>query len=222
MKEKIFLSFLLVCLAFAYSRAQQSATISGSVSNQNGKPMQGATVAETDGKNQTLTDDQGMFKLTVTSQKGSLTVSYIGYNTTVVPLKNQTIIRIVMSETSSTLDDVVVIGYGTVRKSDLTGSVGAVKESQLRERPAASIAQGLSGRIAGVQVNSNSGRPGGRTNVRIRGFSSINTSNNPLFVVDGVAMPVGIQVQATTAIDYLNPSDIVSIEVLKDASSTAI
>ena len=222
MKEKIFLSFLLVCLAFTYTSAQQPVIISGLVTNQDGKPMQGATVTQTDSKNQTLTDEQGMFKLNVSSQKGSLTVSYVGYNIAVVPIKNQNIFKIVLNETSSTLGDVVVIGYGSVKKSDLTGSVGTVKESQLRERPSASLAQGLSGRIAGVQVNSNSGRPGGRTNVRIRGFSSINTSNSPLYVVDGVAMPVGNQVQATQAIDYINPADIVSVEVLKDASSTAI
>ncbi|MEJ7587437.1 MAG: TonB-dependent receptor [Ferruginibacter sp.] len=222
MKEKIFLSCMLLCLAFMFAQAQQPITISGSVKNQKGQPMQGATVSQTDSRNETLTDDQGMFKFQVPSQKGTLTISYIGYASEVVPMSNQTSYQIILKETNSTLSDVVVIGYGSIRKSDLTGSVGTVKESQLKERPAASLAQGLSGRIAGVQVNSNSGRPGGRTNVRIRGFSSINTSNSPLYVVDGVAMPVGNQVQATQAIDYINPNDIVSVEVLKDASSTAI
>src|SRR5690606_29047908 len=93
---------------------------------------------------------------------------------------------------------------------------------QLKERPTPSLNQALQGKISGVQVNVNSGRPGGRTNVRIRGFSSINSSNNPLYVVDGVMMPQGNQAQYSTAIDYINPNDIVSVEVLKDASSTAI
>ena len=104
----------------------------------------------------------------------------------------------------------------------MTGSVGSVKVDQLQERPTPSLTQALSGRIAGVQVNNNSGRPGGRTTIRVRGFSSINASNNPLYVVDGVMLPQGTQNQFSSAIDYINPNDIVSVEVLKDASSTAI
>jgi TonB-dependent SusC/RagA subfamily outer membrane receptor len=114
-----------------------------------------------------------------------------------------------------------VVGYGTRRKSDLTGAVGSVRAAQLQERPAASLNQALAGRISGVQVNTNSGRPGGRTNIRVRGFSSINSSNNPLYVVDGVMLPQSNQAQASQAIDYINPNDIVAVEVLKDASSTA-
>ena len=120
------------------------------------------------------------------------------------------------------LDEVVVIGYGTQKRSDLTGAVGSVNVAQLNQRPATSLNQALTGRLPGVQVNTNSGRPGGRANVRIRGFSSINSSNNPLYVVDGVQLPMGNQAQASQAIDYINPNDIVSVEVLKDASSTAI
>ena len=124
------------------------------------------------------------------------------------------------------LAEVVVIGYGTQRKSDLTGSVGAVKEEEIKERQSPTVSQALAGRVPGVSVNVNSGRPGGQSNVRIRGFSSISTSNNPLYVVDGVIMPVGTQTDGSmalnNAIDNINPSDIASIEVLKDASSTAI
>ena len=116
----------------------------------------------------------------------------------------------------------VVVGYGTQKKSDLTGAVATVKASQLQERPAASLNQALAGRMPGVQVNTNSGRPGGQTNVRIRGFSSIQATSNPLYIVDGVALPMGTQSSNSNAIDYINPSDIASVEVLKDASATAI
>ncbi len=149
-------------------------------------------------------------------------ISFTGYVTKEVTVGNQSTINIQLSPQDESLNEIVVIGYGTARRSDLTGAVGSVKVEQLQERPAASLNQALSGRISGVQVNSNSGRPGGRSNVRIRGFSSINSSNNPLYVVDGIQLPVGNQAQASQAIDYINPNDIISVEVLKDASSTAI
>uniref|UniRef100_UPI0035939109 SusC/RagA family TonB-linked outer membrane protein n=1 Tax=Persicitalea sp. TaxID=3100273 RepID=UPI0035939109 len=135
---------------------------------------------------------------------------------------NRSTINLVLEADTRVLNEVVVIGYGTAKKSDLTGSVGSVKEAELQERPAPSLNQMLSGRMPGVQVNTNSGRPGGRTTVRIRGFSSINSSNNPLYVVDGVFLPQSTGNQFSNAIDFINPNDIVSVEVLKDASSTAI
>jgi TonB-linked SusC/RagA family outer membrane protein len=116
----------------------------------------------------------------------------------------------------------VVVGYGTVKKSDLTGAVGTVKSEALMERPVSSLNQGLSGRITGVNVTSNSGRPGGRANIRIRGSSSISVSNNPLYVIDGIILNAADLQNGSTPIDYMNPNDIASIEVLKDASSTAI
>ncbi|HEX8675988.1 MAG TPA: SusC/RagA family TonB-linked outer membrane protein, partial [Segetibacter sp.] len=146
----------------------------------------------------------------------------MGFEPQTISVGNQTAISITLKSAVAGLDEVVVVGYGTRRKSDLTGAVGSVRAGQLQERPAASLNQALAGRISGVQVNSNSGRPGGRTNIRVRGFSSINSSNNPLYVIDGVALPQSNQTQASQAIDYINPNDIVSVEVLKDASSTAI
>ena len=100
--------------------------------------------------------------------------------------------------------------------------MGSVKATQLQERPSPSLNQAIAGRVPGVQVNTNSGRPGGQTNVRIRGFSSINTSNNPLFIVDGIQLPVGTQNNNSNSIDFINPNDIASVEILKDASATAI
>ena len=139
-----------------------------------------------------------------------------------MPVGDRTTIDVALASDLTALEEVVVIGYGTQKRSDLTGAVGSVSEDKLKERPTSSLNQALSGKIAGVQVNNNSGRPGGRSNVRIRGFSSINSSNNPLYVVDGIQLPQGTKDQFSNAIDYINPNDVISMEVLKDASSTAI
>ncbi|MFT3946148.1 MAG: TonB-dependent receptor [Agriterribacter sp.] len=208
-----------------YSPFQASSIeIRGTVKDEKGEPLAGASVTVKGTKTGTVADAQGNFKINVPSEKSVLIIEHSGYEAFEARIGSERsfTVSLILDQRSASMDSVIVIGYGTTRKTDLTGSVASVKESTLKERPVASVAQGLAGRVSGVQVNSNSGRPGGRTNIRIRGFSSINTSNNPLFVVDGVAMPVGIQVQATSAIDYINPNDIVSIEILKDASSTAI
>src|SRR5690606_32098164 len=151
-----------------------------------------------------------------------LVFSFVGYQSSEVSVGDRTTIDLTLNPDATSLSEVVVIGYGVQKKSDLTGPVGSVSADRLQERPSASLNQAPAGRISGVQVNTNSGRPGGKTNIRVRGFSSINSSNNPLYVVDGVALPQGNQDQFSTAIDYLNPNDIASVEVLKDASSTAI
>lgn len=200
----------------------QSVIVKGSVHGNDGQPLAGASVSVKGTSQGVVSDENGNFSLPVPSSQSVLVVEYTGYLPQEIRLKNQTQVQITLTRQNLSLDSVVVIGYGTARKSDLTGAVATVKATQLAERPASSLAQGLAGRMAGVNVSANSGRPGGRTIVRIRGFSSINTSNNPLYVIDGVAMPVGLQVQATNAIDYISPDDIVSVEVLKDASSTAI
>src|SRR5690606_8257439 len=151
-----------------------------------------------------------------------LVFSFVGYQSSEVSVGDRTTIDLTLNPDATSLSEVVVIGYGVQKKSDLTGPVGSVSADRLQERPSASLNQAPAGRISGVQVNTNSGRPGGKTNIRVRGFSSINSSNSPLYVVDGVALPQGNQDQFSTAIDYLNPNDIASVEVLKDASSTAI
>jgi len=200
---------------------EDDVTIKGSVVDENGEPLPGATISVQGTTKGTVTNLDGNFSITV-PESSTLVVSFIGYEAQIIKVTNQTVLNIKLNQDASALEEVVVIGYGTQRKSDLTGSIGSVGETELNERPSPSLNQALAGRVAGVQVNVNSGRPGGRTNVRIRGFSSINSSNNPLYVVDGVMLPVGNQAQASNAIDYINPNDIVSVEVLKDASSTAI
>ncbi|WP_274185661.1 TonB-dependent receptor [Flavivirga sp. 57AJ16] len=200
----------------------QKIVISGIISDENGQPLPGANVLEKGTSNGTQTDFDGEFSLNVSDKNAILVISYIGFVSEEVRVNEQTNLNIKLKEDAAALEEVVLIGYGTQRKSDVTGAVGTVSGEKLKERSATSLNEALAGRISGVQVNTNSGRPGGRSNVRIRGFSSINSSNNPLYVIDGVQLPQGDQAQFSTAIDYLNPSDIASIEVLKDASSTAI
>ena len=196
-------------------------TVTGNVSDELG-PLVGANVLVKGTTNGAQTDFDGNFTLDGVEGSATLVFSYVGYKSQEVKVNNRSTVDVVMQEDASQLEEVVLIGYGSQKKSDLTGAVGQVDSEQLQERPATSLNQALSGKIAGVQVNTNSGRPGGKSNIRVRGFSSINSSNNPLYVVDGVQLPQGGLDQFSTAIDYLNPNDVVSIEVLKDASSTAI
>ncbi|UHG92905.1 TonB-dependent receptor [Spirosoma oryzicola] len=197
-------------------------TISGRVTDETNASLPGVSIVVKGSQRGTVTDSDGRYKLDVPNGDATLVFSFVGYLPQEVRLGAQGVIDVSLKTDNKVLDEIVVIGYGTTRKSDLTGSVATVKQSELQERPAPSLNQALQGRMPGVQVNNNSGRPGGRTTVRIRGFSSINTSNNPLYVVDGVILPQGNQNQFSNAIDYINPNDIVSVEVLKDASSTAI
>lgn len=211
------LLLLLTHLSFAQNR-----TITGKVSDQAGTGLPGASVQAKGAASGTTTGNDGSFQLDVPQNTQALTVSAVGFAEQEIALGTSSTVTVQLQATNRSMDEVVVVGYGTRRKSDLTGAVGSVRGSQLQERPAPSLNQALAGRITGVQVNVNSGRPGGQTNVRIRGFSSINTSNNPLYIIDGVALPQGTQSQNSNSIDFINPNDIASIEVLKDASATAI
>ncbi len=197
-------------------------TLTGQVTDEKNESLPGVSVILKGTQRGTVTDADGRYKLDVPDGGSTLVFSFVGYLSQEVRIGNQTSVNISLKADSKVLDEIVVIGYGTTKKSDLTGAVSGVKEAELLERPAPSLNQQLSGRLPGVQVNTNSGRPGGRTTVRIRGFSSINSSNNPLYVVDGVMLPQGTGDQFSNPIDYINPNDIVNVEVLKDASSTAI
>lgn len=158
-----------------------------------------------------VTNSNGEFGIQV--KNGDILIfSIVGYKTNQETVTDQTSINIVLQPGVSKLDEVVVVGYGTQRKSDLTGAVGSVKGNTLQERPSTSVAQELAGRVSGVNVSVNSGRPGGKPTIRIRGNTSISITNDPLYIVDGVI----------SSIEFLDPNNIVSIEVLKDASSTAI
>lgn len=191
--------------------------IKGRITNHNGEPLPGVSVIVSGTKNGTVTDRDGRFSLNVNTEgKVSLEISSVGYTTQTIQTDGRSDVNIILSESVSDLSDVVVVGYGTQKKSDLVGSVAQIKADKLVDRPIANVGQGLQGKIAGVQVvNQGSGVPGGKPMIRIRGTNSINTSSDPLFVVDGI---IGV----ANALSTLNPEDIVSMEVLKDASATAI
>ena len=205
------------------ARIKVSGTITDGIDN-SGLP--GVSVLVKGSTSGTSCDGNGNYQIEVPDEGSVLTFSFIGYITRDITVGTQTVIDVALKPDVTSLQEIVVVGYGTQKKHDLTGSVGTVKSEDIQERQGSTVAQGLSGRIPGVSVSLNSGRPGGQSNVRIRGFSSISTSNNPLYVVDGVIMPVGSQTDGSyllnNAIDNINPSDIASIEILKDASATAI
>jgi len=164
----------------------------------------------------TMTDASGSFTLEVPNTNVTLQISFIGYVTQNVPLGGRTSINVAMQTELSQLSEVVVVGYGTQARKDLTGSITSVNAERLLDKPAFNIAEAMSGKIAGVKIITAGGQPGGGSiYIRVRGTNSISTNNNPLFVVDGI---VGV----ANALQILNPNDIQSIDVLKDASATAI
>ena len=237
MKSKIFdLRGLLTAfmLCFMLSAAAQ-VSVKGVVQDKSGEPLIGATVQEKGNTgNGSATDIDGRFVLKVKSAKAVLLVSYVGMKPQEVALNGRTDLTITLEDDSELLDEVVVVGYGTQRKSDITGSVASISEDQMKQTIVTNADQMLQGKIAGVQVTQNSGAPGGATSVRIRGASSLNSSNEPLYVIDGVPMSGSNSVQGfdwmggsngqTTVnpLASIAPSDIVSIDVLKDASACAI
>ena len=196
--------------------------VKGVIKDEKGQPLPGVSVLVKGTSNGTSTGINGEYSISVPNGQSVLQFSFVGYLSQEITVGSKSIIDVELAPDMKALEEVVVVGYGSVKKSDLTGAVGAVKAEALQERPAASLNQGLSGRVTGVNVSSNSGRPGGRANIRIRGASSISVSNNPLYVVDGVILTAVDLLNGSTPIDYINPNDIASIEVLKDASSTAI
>ncbi|WP_426091804.1 SusC/RagA family TonB-linked outer membrane protein [Flavobacterium sp. DSR3-2] len=193
---------------------QENRKITGVVLDESNLPIPGASVFVAGTTIATITDFDGKFTINVPANTTILSVSYVGFETKEINIENQTEIKVMLFESASQLDEVVVVGYGTQRKTDLTGAVGSIKSRDLMQRPAINVEQSLAGKIAGVNVSTNSGRPGGRTSISIRGFSSINATNDPLYMVDGIVW--------TDGISNLNPNDVESIDVLKDASSTAI
>jgi TonB-linked SusC/RagA family outer membrane protein len=203
--------------------AQGNRTINGLIKSQaDDELIPGVSVLVKGTTRGTVTDIDGKFSLEVSNGE-TLVASFIGYETKEVTVAaGIDNLEISLVSSFSDLSEVVVVGYGTQKKSDLTGSVGSVSSEALQERPSASLNQALSGRIQGVNVSVNSGRPGGRANIRIRGNTSVSIANDPLYVIDGVIMHAAGLANGSTPIDYINPNDIASVEVLKDASATAI
>ncbi len=237
MKRKIsdlrgLLTAVLLCFVLS---ATAQVSVTGIVQDKSGEPLIGATVQEKGNTaNGTATGIDGDFSLKVKSAKATLLVSYVGMKSQEVALDGRTEVTIVLQDDTELLEEVVVVGYGTQRKSDITGSVARISEEQMKQSIVTNADQMLQGKVAGVQVTQNSGAPGGATSVRIRGASSLNSSNEPLYVIDGVPMSGsnsiggfdwagGTNGQTTVnPLAAIAPSDIVSIDVLKDASACAI
>ncbi|MFY0652455.1 MAG: TonB-dependent receptor [Cyclobacteriaceae bacterium] len=187
--------------------------ISGKITDENGQGLPGASVVETGTTNGATTDLDGNYKLSL-PEEASITISFVGYKTQEIPVSTQSTIDVQLEPDAEQLEEIVVVGYGSVKKSDLTGSVGQVKSKEVNAFPASNLMQGIAGRVAGVQVIQSTGAPGAGISVRIRGTNSVQGGNEPLYVIDGFPYsgnPTNI-----------NNSDIESIEVLKDASATAI
>ena len=190
--------------------------VTGTVIDENGIPLIGAGIVSEDGKRGAVTDLDGRYAVTLLPSDNIITVSYIGYTSQSIVIGGRTKIDVQLKpDESNSLNEVVVIGYGTSRKVDLTGSVASVKMADIEDTPMVSVDQALQGKIAGVDVMSTSGEPGASSSIRVRGTRSIEASNEPLIVVDGV-------MDAVQDLSEINPADIESINVLKDASSTAI
>lgn len=226
---------LLLFLLVATGLSAQLRTITGTVTASDGEPLIGATVlVENSTTRGTVTDVDGSFSVEAETGE-TLHVSYTGYQTKAVTLTAENTLTIVLEVTAELLDEVVVIGYGTQKKSDLTGAVSSLSGDDLRGSITTNLDQALQGRVAGVQVTQNSGQPGGAASIRIRGSNSITGSNEPLYVIDGIPFQGdGTSVAGfdwaggangqnrVNPLSTINPNDILRIEVLKDASATAI
>ncbi|WP_127018432.1 SusC/RagA family TonB-linked outer membrane protein [Flagellimonas beolgyonensis] len=209
-KSKLLLISFLLFQAILF--AQNNTTISGTVLDSQGQPLPGANVVLKGTTTGTQTDFDGNYSLDNVPGNGILVFSYIGYLTQELPINNRTSLDVTLQEDTQALDEVVVVGYGTQKKADLTGSIVTVNSEQIEKTPAANPVQSLQGRVAGVQIVS-PGSPGASPTVRVRGLGTYSDATNLLYVVDGMFY---------SNIDFLNPNDIKSMNVLKDASSSAI
>src|SRR4030095_13209496 len=204
---------VLLLLLFPAIIWAQDKNISGKVADESG-PIAGASVTVKNSTVGTTTDANGDFSLSVPSSAKSLVISFLGYETREINITGNVLSITLQKSGASKLDEVVVVGYGTQRKVNVTGAISSVKAKDLENIPNGRIEQALQGRVSGVTIMQTSGQPGSASTIRIRGITTFN-NNNPLWVVDGVVVDAG-------GIGYLNQSDIESIEVLKDAASSAI
>lgn len=229
---RVLITFLWV-LALTIPAFAQTKTISGIISDQNGMPLEKATIKVKGGKTSAISDVNGSFKIAIPEGATKLEVSYVGMKPTTVSIEGKQTVVVTLNVTDSKLNEVVVIGYGTARRSDVSSAVSSIKAKDLKDLSVAGIDQALQGKVAGVSITNNSGQPGGGVSLRVRGITSVN-GNEPLYVIDGVPI-----LSNTTSVAHdqlggkagqtqqsvmatLNPADIASIDILKDASAQAI
>lgn len=200
---------------------QQQRTISGMVTDQYGEPLPGVTVMVKGTTQGIVTNVDGNYSLSNTPEDATLVFSFVGMKTQEVVVGDQITINVTMNEDAIGLEEVIAIGYGTVKKRDVSASISSVKSDVYLDRPVTNFAQGIKGNVAGVVISNNNAAPGGGSNIVIRGISSVNASNAPLYVVDGQPLPDSYN-KNESPINFINPADIESIEILKDAASGAI
>lgn len=224
------ISYLLLLLLVPLCLSAQERMISGVVTDSADKPLVGATIVAAGSTSGATTGSDGTFTLKIPSGCEAIIVTYIGYNEKRIPLGTQTRFDVKLEEAAYDLNDVVVVGYGSMKRSDLTGSLATVNASAIVNRGGTTVNEAMQGRLAGVQIISNDGAPGSAVSMKIRGGTSINSSNAPLYVVDGMLIDgdgisfddAGSVTRIQNPLADLNSNDIESIEVLKDASATAI
>src|ERR1700761_5481888 len=209
-----YLTMLVLCIVALTKLNAQQNPVSGKITDQTGAPLAGATITIQGTNTSTVSDSSGVFQFNAVTQKNPvLVISYVGYQTQEYPVNGKPNLTIALTQDVNSLNNVIVVGYGTQRKRDVTGATATVGSGEITKRPLTRVEQALQGTVSGVAVQSNSGQPGNGLSIRIRGANSITGSNEPLYVIDGY---IGGNIES------ISPGDIQSIEVLKDASATAI
>lgn len=225
--SKILILGLLCFSIFSQAVAQEKITITGKVADKYGEPVPGLTVVEKGTTNGIITNLDGEYTITVSNNASILAFSFVGMETQEIQVNNNLVINVTMEDSSIELEEVVAIGYGSVKKGDLTGAVATISGDDLEKVPVTSLDQSLQGMASGVQVTQLSAQPGGATSIRIRGGNSVFAGNEPLYVIDGTPVLSSnnfswIGGPEENALSSLNPNDIESISILKDASATSI
>ncbi len=222
--KRFLLSFampLFFSLSWLATEAQER-SISGRITDAASKGIPGVSITVKDQNVGTQTDAEGAFRLNVPAGATTLIFSSVGFQTQEVDISNTTTVTLVLNQNTAALNEVVVVGYGTARKKDLTGSVTSISSRDFNRGPVTTPEQLIAGKVAGVQITSNGGAPGAGSRIRIRGGSSLNASNDPLIVIDGVPVDNGSISGSANPLNFINPNDIESFNILKDASATAI
>ncbi|HEY8959022.1 TonB-dependent receptor plug domain-containing protein, partial [Chitinophaga sp.] len=229
--KHLFLCTLM--LAIQGIAAAQNKTITGKITDKNGVAIPGATVQIKGTKSGTSADAEGAFKVSVPPEATALIITFIGYTAQEVSIAGKTNVNVQLVQENTTLTDVVVVGYGTSRKKDITGAIAQVKAADFNKGITSAPDQLIQGKVSGLMILNNNGAPGASATVRIRGVSSVRTGNQPLYVVDGVPLDGRVarpslnltglgQTPDANPLNFINSNDIATMEVLKDASATAI
>lgn len=218
-----------VCAVWCIPAVAQTATVKGKVTDSAGEPLIGVTIMDKASKKGVVTDIDGNYEITVPGLKGELSFTYVGCEPQTIKIGGRTAINVTMSEIDMGLNEIVVVGYGSMRKRDLSGAMSQIKSEDIMKGGSTDVSRALQGKLAGVQVQQSDGAPGSGVTITVRGANSFTTNSQPLYIVDGVPFETGdvpsngeSQNQSTNPLSFINPHDIESIEVLKDASATAI